>query len=221
MEKYEIRPLLEGTMAKQSLSLLQVLETEIKSLYATFGKHHTMTAEAIGTDVKFIAKKLNEAIKLDAKYSSLREKEIPYVFRQGVQGAFGEKYKTLSLSLVYAWLSEYMSSQERRSALSEWVALHSQDLPDATSDYRAHLTEAEMWKWIEKSYDSYCQQLELQSRNIKTAFLQKDKTPWAGRDVSGLQTKFLVRMGYMKPGEKFSDFLDRTIANEGIWVKVA
>lgn len=222
MEKYEIRPLLEGTMAKQSLSLLQVLETEIKSLYATFGKHHTMTAEAIGTDVKFIAKKLNEAIKLDAKYSSLREKEIPYVFRQGVQGAFGEKYKTLSLSLVYAWLSEYMSSQERRSALSEWVALHSQDLPD---DNGAHvgrkLTEKEMWDWVERNYESYCQAIAMKAKPIVPTMLQQSKVPWPGQDVSGLLTKFLRERGYMKQEEKFFEFLDRTIQNEGIFVKVA
>lgn len=221
MEKLEIRPLLERNLAKNSLSLLSVLTTEIKGLFAAFSKHTTMTLEQINSDTAFMAKRLNEAIKGDKKFSSLREAEIKYVFQQGMMGALGDKYKNISLMMLFAWFSEYMNHPERRAALTDWVVKNSNDLPDATLGSRAQLTEAEMWEWIEKSYDSYCQQLELQSRNIKTAFLQKDKTPWAGRDVSGLQTKFLVRMGYMKPGEKFSDFLDRTIANEGIWVKVA
>ena len=87
MEKREIRPLLDGPMAKSSLSLLQVLQSEVKGLYATFGKHHTMAGDAIAADVNFISKRLNEAIKMDSKYSSLRVEEIPYLFRQGVQGS--------------------------------------------------------------------------------------------------------------------------------------
>lgn len=208
-------------MAKQSLSLLQVLEKEIKSLYATFGKHHTMTAEAINADVKFIATKLNESIKLDSKYASLRVGEIPYMFRQGVQGAFGEKYKTLSLSLVYAWLSEYMSSEERRSALTEWVALRSQDLPDENGVHVGRkLTEQEMWDWVERNYESYCKALAMEAKPIVPTMLQRSKVPWAGQDVSGLLTKFLRERGYMTQEEKFFEFLDRTIQNEGIFVKV-
>ena len=222
MEKREIKPLLDGTMAKSSLSLLQVLESELKSLFATFGKHHTMTAEAINADVSFIAKRLNEAIKMDAKYSSLRVEEIPYMFRQGVQGSLGEKFKTVSLSLVYAWLNEYLNCQERRGALSEWVANYSADLPDDNGLHKGRkLTEEEMWKWVENNYNSYCHQLELKSKANAPTMLKKADVPWAGRDVSGLLTKFLTERGYMKVGEKFYQFLDRAIENEGIFLKVA
>lgn len=221
MEKREIKPLLDGTMAKSSLSLLQVLESELKSLFATFGKHHTMTAEAINADVSFIAKRLNEAIKMDAKYSSLRVEEIPYMFRQGVQGSLGEKFKTVSLSLVYAWLNEYLNCQERRGALSEWVANYSADLPDDNGLHKGRkLTEEEMWKWVENNYNSYCRQLELKSKANAPTMLKKADVPWAGKDVSGLLTKFLRERGYMKLQEKFHEFLDRAIANEGIFVKV-
>lgn len=221
MEKREVKPLLDGTMAKSSLSLLQVLESELKSLFATFGKHHTMTAEAINADVRFIAKRLNEAIKMDAKYSSLRVEEIPYMFRQGVQGSLGEKFKTVSLSLVYAWLNEYLNCQERRGALSEWVANYSADLPDDNGLHRGKkLTEEEMWAWVESSYENYCRQLALKAQKVVPIMLQSSKVPWAGMDVSGLQSKFLKEQGYMSEHEKFHEFLDRAIVNEGIFVKM-
>lgn len=209
-------------MAKSSLSLLQVLESELKSLFATFGKHHTMTTEAINADVKFIAKRLNEAIKMDAKYSSLRMEEIPYMFRQGVQGSLGEKFKTVSLSLVYAWLNEYLNCQERRGALSEWVANYSADLPDDNGLHKGKkLTEEEMWEWVERNYNSYCHQLQLKAQATAPTMLKNSDVPWAGKDVSGLLTIFLVKHGYMKEGEKFYQFCDRAIANEGIFQKVA
>lgn len=221
MEKREIKPLLGGTMAKSSLSLLQVLESELKSLFATFGKHHTMTAEAINADVGFIAKRLNEAIKMDAKYSSLRVEEIPYMFRQGVQGSLGEKFKTVSLSLVYAWLNEYLNCQERRGALSEWVANYSADLPDDNGLHKGRkLTEEEMWAWVERNYENYCRQLALKAQKVVPFMLGVNKIPWAGLDVSGLLTKFLREQGYMTQEEKFHQFLDRAIANEGIFVKI-
>lgn len=221
MEKREIKPLLDGTMAKSSLSLLQVLESELKSLFATFGKHHTMTAEAINADVSFIAKRLNEAIKMDAKYGSLRVEEIPYMFRQGVQGSLGEKFKTVSLSLVYAWLNEYLNCQERRGALSEWVANYSADLPDDNGLHRGKkLTEEEMWAWVERNYENYCRQLALKAQKVVPFMLGANKIPWAGLDVSGLLTKFLREQGYMTQEEKFHQFLDRAIANEGIFVKI-
>lgn len=221
MEKREIKPLLDGTMAKSSLSLLQVLESELKSLFATFGKHHTMSTEAINADVKFIAKRLNEAIKMDAKYSSLRMEEIPYMFRQGVQGSLGEKFKTVSLSLVYAWLNEYLNCQERRGALSEWVANYSADLPDDNGLHRGKkLTEEEMWAWVERNYENYCRQLALKAQKVVPFMLKGSKIPWAGMDVSGMLTKFLRERGYMTQDEKFHQFLDRTIANEGIFVKI-
>ena len=150
MEKREIRPLLDGPMAKSSLSLLQVLQSEVKGLYATFGKHHTMAGDAIAADVNFISKRLNEAIKMDSKYSSLRVEEIPYLFRQGVQGSFGEKFKSVSLALVYSWFSDYLNSSERRGALSEWVAQHSADLPDSNGLHAGKkLTEDEMWEYTD------------------------------------------------------------------------
>lgn len=221
MEKREIKPLLDGSMAKSSLSLLQVLESELKSLFATFGKHHTMTAEVINADVSFIAKRLNEAIKMDAKYSSLRVEEIPYMFRQGVQGSLGEKFKTVSLSLVYAWLNEYLNCQERRGALSEWVANYSADLPDGNGLHKGKkLTEEEMWAWVERNYENYCRQLALKAQKVVPFMLGVNKIPWAGLDVSGLLTKFLREQGYMTQDEKFHQFLDRAIANEGIFVKV-
>lgn len=221
MEKREIKPLLDGTMAKSSLSLLQVLESELKSLFATFGKHHTMSTEAINADVKFIAKRLNEAIKMDAKYSSLRMEEIPYMFRQGVQGSLGEKFKTVSLSLVYAWLNEYLNCQERRGALSEWVANYSADLPDDNGLHKGKkLTEEEMWAWVERNYENYCRQLALKAQKVVPFMLGANKIPWAGLDVSGLLTKFLREQGYMTQEEKFHQFLDRAIANEGIFVKI-
>lgn len=208
-------------MAKSSLSLLQVLESELKSLFATFGKHHTMSTEAINADVKFIAKRLNEAIKMDAKYSSLRMEEIPYMFRQGVQGSLGEKFKTVSLSLVYAWLNEYLNCQERRGALSEWVANYSADLPDDNGLHRGKkLTEEEMWAWVERNYENYCRQLALKAQKVVPFMLKGSKIPWAGMDVSGMLTKFLRERGYMTQDEKFHQFLDRTIANEGIFVKI-
>lgn len=208
-------------MAKSSLSLLQVLESELKSLFATFGKHHTMSTEAINADVKFIAKRLNEAIKMDAKYSSLRMEEIPYMFRQGVQGSLGEKFKTVSLSLVYAWLNEYLNCQERRGALSEWVASYSADLPDDNGLHKGKkLTEEEMWAWVERNYENYCRQLALKAQKVVPFMLGANKIPWAGLDVSGLLTKFLREQGYMTQEEKFHQFLDRAIANEGIFVKI-
>lgn len=222
MEKREIRPLLDGPMAKSSLSLLQVLQSEVKGLYATFGKHHTMAGDAIAADVNFISKRLNEAIKMDSKYSSLRVEEIPYLFRQGVQGSFGEKFKSVSLALVYSWFSDYLNSSERRGALSEWVAQHSADLPDSNGLHAGKkLTEDEMWEWVERNYNSYCRQLQLKVQATAPTMLKNSDVPWAGRDVSGLLTIFLVKQGYMKEGEKFYQFCDRTIANEGIFQKVA
>lgn len=180
-----------------------------------------MTAEAINADVSFIAKRLNEAIKMDAKYSSLRVEEIPYMFRQGVQGSLGEKFKTVSLSLVYAWLNEYLNCQERRGALSEWVANYSADLPDDNGLHKGRkLTEEEMWAWVERNYENYCQQLALKAQKVVPFMLGANKIPWAGLDVSGLLTKFLREQGYMTQEEKFHQFLDRTIANEGIFVKI-
>lgn len=223
MEKREIRPLLDGVMAKTSLTLLQVLENEIKALYAVFGKHHTMEPLVIAADVSFIAKRLNEAIKMDRKYASLRQSEIPYLFRQGSQGSLGTQYKGgISLAMVYAWLGEYMNSPERRGALSEWVAQHSADLPDNNGVYAGRkLTDEEMWQWVENNYNSYCRQLQLRSQKSVPTMLKSSDVPWAGRDVSGLLTKFLTERGYMKVEEKFYQFLDRAIENEGIFLKVA
>ena len=221
MEKREIRPLLDGTMAKNSLSLLQVLQSEIKGLFATFGKHHTMTGEAITADVNFISKRLNEAVKMDSKYSSLRVEEIPFLFRQGVQGSFGEKFKSVSLALVYSWFSDYLNSPERRGALSEWVANRSADLPDTNGLHAGkRMTEEEMWAWVESNYNSYCRQLDLMSQKNVPAMLKNSDVPWAGQDVSGLLSKFLREKGYMRQEEKFYEFLDRAIANEGIFMKL-
>ena len=223
MEKSEIRPLLERNLAKSTLGLVNILEKEIKGLFAAFSKHNTMTTEAINSEVAFMAKRLNDAIKADKRFSSLRQAEISYIFQQGMMGALGEKYKQLSLMMLFSWFTEYMSHQERRAALTEWVAANSNDLPEDGSRLgsRAQMTEQEMWSWVENSYNSYIEQLRLQAKKVVPVMLQRDKTPWAGRDVSGLQKKFLVRMGYMAPHEKFVEFLERAITNEGVFVKIA
>lgn len=221
MDKLEIRPLLGGILAKNSLSLLRVLEKEIKGLYAAFSKHHTMTVESIASDSAYMAKRINETIKLDARYSSLREAEIPYIFRQGVQGALGDRYKSLSLMMVFAWLTEYMNSGERRAALQEWAVSGSKDLPDGEDRplVSGELSEEKMWAWIERSYEAYCRQLEMKGKKLRNAFTA-DKVPVAGKDYGGLQTKFLLQKGYMRPGEKFYEFLERAIGNEGVFLKV-
>lgn len=221
MEKLEIRPLLERNLAKNDLSLLQVLEREIKGFFAAFGKHHTMAPGDIATDCKFMAKRLNEAIKVDRRYSSLRTAEIPYLFRQGAQGALGDKYKQMSLMMLYSWLAEYMNSGERRAAMSEWVSENSRDMPDVDGNAVGRvMTDSDMWRWVENSYNTYCEQLALKTRPLVPVMLQKDKVPWAGKDLGGQQKMFLVRHGYMKPEEKFHEFLDRAIENEGVFLKV-
>ena len=221
MEKSEIRPLLSRNVAKNSLSLQRVLEEQIKGLFAAFGKHHTMEPERINADCLFMSKRLNDAIKGEKRYQTLRMEEIPYLFKQGMQGAFQDKYKNISLMMVFGWFSEYVNHPERRAALYEWVVMNSNDLPEDVPGRSPQLSEEEMWEWVEKSYNSYCEQIMLQTKKIIPAFLQKDKVPWAGRDVSGLQTKFLVRLGYMTAEEKFVDFLERAIGNEGVFVKIA
>ena len=77
-----------------------------------------------------------------------------------------------------------------------------------------------MWAWVERNYENYCQQLALKAQKVVPFMLQSSKIPWAGQDVSGLLTKFLKERGYMSEQEKFHEFLDRTIANEGIFVKI-
>lgn len=220
MDKLEIKPLLGGITARNSLDLLSVLEKEIKGLYAAFSKHHTMTAQAIASDASYMAKRLNETIKMDGRYSTLRKAEIGYLFTQGVQGALGDKYKSLSLMMIFSWLAEYLNSGERRAALQEWAVQESGDmLSGGGRPTGGQLTEEQMWAWIERSYDAYCRQLALKDRKIRSAFVS-DKVPSAGKDYGGLQTRFLVERGYMHQGEKFHEFLERTMENEGIWMKV-
>lgn len=220
MDKLEIKPLLGGITARNSLDLLSVLEKEIKGLYAAFSKHHTMTAQAIASDASYMAKRLNETIKMDGRYSTLRKAEIGYLFTQGVQGALGDKYKSLSLMMIFSWLAEYLNSGERRAALQEWAVQESGDMPSGGgSPTGGQLTEEQMWAWIERSYDAYCRQLALKDKKIRSAFVS-DKVPSAGKDYGGLQTKFLTERGYMHQGEKFHEFLERTMENEGIWMKV-
>ena len=221
MDKLEIKPLLGGIIAKNSLNLLRVLEKEIKGLYAAFSKHHTMTAQAIASDVTYMARRLNETIKLDSRYSSLREAEIGYLFTQGVQGALGDRYKSLSLMMIFSWLAEYLNSGERRAALQEWAVQESRDMPSAEGrPTGGQLTEEQMWAWVERSYDSYCRQLQLKMGKIRNAFVT-DKIPVAGKDYGGLQTRFLKEKGYMLRGEKFHEFLERAMENEGVFLPVA
>lgn len=221
MNKLEIKPLLGGIIARNSLNLVRVLEKEIKGLYAAFSKHHTMTAQAIASDATYMAKRLNETIKLDSRYSSLREAEIGYLFTQGVQGALGDRYKSLSLMMIFSWLAEYLNSGERRAALQEWAVQEARDMPSGGGQPAGgQLTEEQMWVWVERSYDSYCKQLDLKSRKMRSAFVS-DKVPAAGKDYGGLQTRFLQERGYMFPGEKFYEFLERAIGNEGVFLPVA
>ena len=207
MKKEEIKQMLPSQLATNDIHLLPFLRTELAKVYASYGKHHTMTTVQISQDVEMIAQRLNYELKNDVDFQSLRTNELSYMFGEVIKGTIAaDKVQTVTMKSVFSWIREYMNSIERKTALTEYCHTYALAMEEKPKLPPPVVDDDYMWRWINRSYKLFLDQI---SRPQPGNLFSKNAIPMAARDYGFCQSNFLKKRGLIpEDGTLYKFFLE-------------
>ncbi len=205
MDKRFIKALLEEgrrvTDIPQEDALVK-LNNDIMTVYVMNGLHRGMKPEAFKEEVRTCAVALYQELTTDQLYKTIRDKEISYIFSNGMKGRLNaDKDIGLSYKNLIRWVEGYVRHPERREALSQFNDERRPKAPKlpehkaTDEDYTRMVNDA--WSdWME-----YKKAEELRKASIKKGILKKSGYPKTIGEVIGLpiscQDYGKVKIGYL------------------------
>ena len=207
-----------------------LLNNQISEVYIKNGLHRTMTVEKFNEEVKYNVVMLYNEIMADNDYKLIRDKELHYIFSEGMKGRLGtDKDIVITYKSLLRWIEGYVQHQERREALRTYydnnrpkpIPIAAHELGD--EDFHKMAVDAL------KDYIKYRAALKEQAeRTLNGKFLGRNiqtigdvmGPPISVNDYGGLRMSWLKKNGYAREGEKFLDVLARANDNGGKFVKL-
>ena len=211
------------------------LNNEVMTLYVKNGLHRGMQPEAFKEEVRVCAVALLQELTSDPMYRGIRDKEIPYIFSNGMKGRLGtDKDFGLSFKNLIRWVEGYIKHTERREALSMFVDEHT---PKPAQLPAHELTDEDYMRKVSAAWTEYVAYKTEQRKEYEA--IQKGlvkpkpsdglpKTigetfgglPITCLDYGRMRIEYLRRTGYASETESLIDVFERAYRNGGKFEKV-
>ncbi len=204
------------------------LNNDIMTVYVMNGLHRGMQPEAFKEEVRTCTLAMYQELTTDPKYKTIRDKEIPYIFSNGMKGRLGtDKDIGLTYKNLIRWVEGYVCHQERRDALRSYyddLAPKPKALPphETTDDDRRRMVET-AWE----DFKEYKQKYEELKKSVEAEIAKKGYQKWEpktigdamGRvpitclDYGKMRIDYLRRAGYAGEQESLIDVFERAWKN--------
>lgn len=219
MDKRFIKALLEeGRMISDipQEDALVKLNNDIMTVYVMNGLHRGLQADAFKEEVRACAVAMYQELTTDPAYKSIRDREVPYIFSNGMKGRLNtDKDIGLSYKNLIRWVEGYVNHPERKEALRMWFDEHRPKPPQlpphvtTKEDYIRMVNEA----WAD--YREYKLNEERRQEAIKKGTYKKSRQPKAIGEVLGfpitchdygkVRIGYLISIGEAKEGDCLAD----------------
>lgn len=197
------------------------LNNDIMTVYVMNGLHRSMQPEAFKEEVRTCAVALYQELTTDPSYRMLRDREIPYIFSNGMKGRLGtDKDIGLTYKNLIRWVEGYIKHQERRDALSMYVDEHRPKPPQLPPH---ETTEEDYKRMVNGAWSDWCEYMRAQEKRAKDIESGKIKQrrsdfvtigdvmrmPVTCYDFGGLKIDYLRKVGLASQEEKLPDVFRR------------
>ena len=196
------------------------LNNDIMTVYVMNGLHRGLQPEAFKEEVRTCAVAMYQELTTDPTYQSIRDREVPYIFSNGMKGRLNtDKDIGLSYKNLIRWVEGYVNHHERKEALRLWREEHKPQPPQlpphvtTEDDYIRMVDEA----WAD--YREYRLNEEKRKEAIEKGEYKKSKLPKSIGEVIGfpitchdygkLKIGYLITIGQAKEGDSLSDIFSR------------
>lgn len=203
----EGRPIIE----MQQEEALTKLNNEIMTVYVMNGLHRGMQAEAFREEVRASAVALYQELKSDPSYKTIRDKEIQYIFSNGMKGRLNsDKDFSLTYKSLLRWVEGYVNHQERKDALRSVYEAKRVNTPKLEAHVTTDKDLERMTRDAWNDFKQYRQETESRiSKQVKTIGSLLNRVPIACMDYSGMRIGYLRRSGMASETESLIDVFQR------------
>ena len=201
---------------------LTKLNNDIMTAYVLNGLHRSMQPDAFKEEVRACAVAMYQELTTDPSYESIRDKEISYIFSNGMKGRLNtDKDIGLTYKNLIRWVEGYVRHQERRDAMRMYYDDHAPKPPQlpphvtTDEDYRRMVNEA----WSD--FVEYKAAEQKRAKTIKNGFGKRSGkgapktigevlgTPITCLDYGKIKIDFLRRRGLAGENETLLDVFER------------
>lgn len=227
MDKKFIKVLIEEGTPLAEVPVEQAiakLNNDIMTVYVMNGIHRNMQPESFREEVRACAAALYQELTTDRAYKSIRDKEIPYIFSNGMKGRLGtDKDIVLTYKSLLRWVEGYVKHQERKDALSQHYEEHRPKPPKLPPH---ELTDSECRRMVETAWEEFRRWKEAMRRKEPAAKggvrtigeILSAEIPISCYDYGKLRIGYLRRTGYASSEESLLDVFERALLNGGkLW----
>ena len=236
MDKKFIKVLIEEGRPLRDIpevEALTKLNNDVMTVYVMNGLHRQMQPDAFKEEVRTCAVALYQELVTDPVYKSIRDKEIPYIFSNGMKGRLGtDKDIVLTYKSLIRWVEGYIKHQERREAVGQYVEDH-REKPKQLPAYE--MTEDDYKRMTSDAWSEFCEYKDALAERfeaIKKGAINPRKnepvsigevigTPFCCYDYGKMRITYLRQKGYAKEGDSLLDVFERAYGNGKRFVKVS
>ena len=217
MDKKFIKVLIEDGVPLRELKqedALKRLNNDIMTVYVMNGLHRSMQPDAFREEVRVCAVAMYNEFINDPLYKSVRDKEIPYIFSNGMKGRLGtDKDIVITCKSLLRWVEGYVNHQERRLAFKQ---LYDERMPKPPQLPPREPTDEELRQNVVDAWNEYVDYREKVSTENRTGSRESVKSigevigvPVSCLDFGRFRIDYLRRRGYVKENEKLIDVFRR------------
>lgn len=220
MDKRFIKALLEeGRMISdipQDEALVK-LNNDIMTVYVMNGLHRGLQPDAFKEEVRTCAVAMYQELTTDPAYKSIRDKEVPYIFSNGMKGRLNtDKDIGLSYKNLIRWVEGYVGHIERKEAMRAYREEHAPKPPQLPPH---ETTEDDYIRMVNDAWSDWCEYKVAEEKRKdaikKGAFKKRGKEPKAIGEVLGFPIScrdfgrckigYLIRRKEAKEGDTLAD----------------
>lgn len=221
-----IKQMEEGVLISEmsEAAALTFLNNKIAEVYVINGLHRQIQPDKFNEEVRFCAATLYKDILSDAKYSRLHDKEVEFIFSEGLKGRLGsDKDIVITCKSLLRWIEGYVTHYEYKEARRAYLDSR-RPVPKALP--RHEWTDEDYRRIVKEAYAEYKVYRERFSndtlpspdivpgiKSVGELMECKSGAPASLADFGKVRTSWLVSKGYAKEGERLGDVFARALAN--------
>ena len=234
MDKKFIKVLIEEGTPMADLpeaTAKKILKEEVLKVYIMNGLHRGMPPKDFADEVSMCVLSLYGELTTDPSYKFIRDKEIPYLFSNGMKGRLGtDKDINLTYKNLLRWVEGYVRHQERKDALD---MLAEERRPKLAPLPPHEMTADDYKRMVGNAWAEFKDYKELQKQRHESAPEKKADergprsieeilagVPLSCMDYSRQRIEYLRREGYATETETLLDVFERAYGNGGKFEKV-
>lgn len=221
-----------GMDAAEALSLLS---NEVMSVYIINGLHRTVEKDILKEDVRLCTSLLYKELTTDPAYKTIRDREISYIFSNGMKGRLGaDKDININSKNLIRWIDAYVRHPERRTAYEKYFE---STRPKPKQIPPKKMTDKDFKRMVRESWEDFCKyKTERQEyiEAVENGTIRADHgkyglpksigeilgIPFSCYDFSKMRITYLRRSGYAYEKDTLIDVFERAYNNGRKFVKI-